>query len=231
MIIALVGAGGKTTLSRKIGYELSRMGCRVILTTTTKIYPPQDGSVYIGPAQSIPADDFFVTAAKAALENGKLQGFTPAELEQAPPLFDHVIVEADGANRKPVKAPNGTEPVYPHRTDIVVGVIGLDCIGKPIDDEFVHRSALFADITGAQPGDAITAQHLNRLIRHPHGLFRSAPPESKKIVFLNKADTMDSAVMEDVTAVIKNAPVPILITSRETDWFSDFYTAYMEGYL
>lgn len=229
MIIALTGAGGKTTLGRQMAVELSRMGCRTLFTTTTKIYPPEDGSVYIGPAISVPEDGLFITAAKAALPNGKLQGYTPHEIETLTPLFDHIIVEADGAAGKAVKAPNDAEPVYPLLTDIVIGVIGLDCLGKPITDEFVHRAPLFADITESQCGDIITAQHIIRLIRHPYGLFRGAPPKAEEIVFLNKYDTLVSINKDGVTVVTQNSSVPVLLTSRETNWFPDFCTAYVKN--
>jgi probable selenium-dependent hydroxylase accessory protein YqeC len=231
MKIAIVGAGGKTTISRKIAYELSRMTCYALLTTTTKIFCPEDGSVYIGPVQSIPTDSFFMTAACETLSNGKLKGYTPDELEQIPSIFDHIIVEADGANRKPVKAPSDTEPVYPLHTDIIIGVIGLDCLGKPITDEFVHRKELFLNVTEAKSGDIITAQHLLRLIRHPNGLFRGAPSKARKIVFLNKYDTIDNKNKEEVTAIVKMASLPVMITGYDADWFTEFYAGYMEGCL
>lgn len=230
MIIALTGAGGKTTVGRKITYELSRLGRRVLFTTTTKFYPPEDGNVYIGPASGIPANGLFVTAAKTALNNGKLQGYTPDEIAQIPPFFDHIIVEADGAAGKPAKAPNDTEPVYPFYTAIVIGVIGLDCLGKPLGDEWVHRAPLFADITASQLGDIITTQHLIRLIVHTNGLFKGAPVHSKRIVFLNKSDFIGRADIDEIKAMTQNVPVTILMTSRETNWFPAF-AVYMEGNL
>ncbi len=228
MIIALVGAGGKTTLGRKIAYELSCRGCRLLFTTTTKIARPEDGNVYIGPIQNIPKSSLFTTAAKAVLENGKLQGYPPLELDQTPPIFDHIVVEADGANRKPVKAPNATEPVYPNDTRIVIGVIGLDCLGKPVIDEFVHRPACFADVTQAKQGDIITPGHLLRLISHPHGLFKGAPLNASRIVFLNKYDTIDDTNRDEAAAIIENASLPVFVTSRETDWFPEFYETFMK---
>ena len=48
MIIAVVGAGGKTTLSNHIGKCLASMGHRVLFTTTTKIFMPTDNPLYLG---------------------------------------------------------------------------------------------------------------------------------------------------------------------------------------
>ena len=229
MKMVVVGAGGKTTIGRKIAYELNCKGCQALFTTTTKIYRPEDGHVFIGPAPCVPADAFFMTAAKAVLENGKLKGYSPREIEQIPTVFEHIIVEADGANRKPVKAPNETEPIYPLHTSLVIGVIGLDCIGKPINDQYVHRAALFADVTQAKIGDIITARHLSRLFRHPHGLFRGAPPEAVKIVFLNKYDTINDENRDEASSVAENSLLPVFMTSRVSDWFSEFFANYIEG--
>lgn len=40
---ALVGAGGKTTLMYALARRMADAGRRVVCTTTTKIFPPEDG--------------------------------------------------------------------------------------------------------------------------------------------------------------------------------------------
>jgi probable selenium-dependent hydroxylase accessory protein YqeC len=40
-LIALVGAGGKTTLMFTLAEELARRKGRVVTTTTTRIFPPE----------------------------------------------------------------------------------------------------------------------------------------------------------------------------------------------
>ena len=229
MIISVVGGGGKTTVGCKIAYELSCKGWRTLFTTTTKILHPGKGSVYIGPAKYLTADNLLMTAAKAQLPHGKLLGYTPDEMTQLPPLFDCIITEADGSARKPVKAPNETEPVYPLHTKIVIGVIGLDCLWKPITDEFVHRADLFADVTESNAGDIITAQHWLRLIKHPKGLFKGAPQEARKIVFLNKSDMINTSVKNEIAMALEKSAVPMLFTSREEAWFTEFYAWMKEG--
>ena len=70
-------------------------------------------------------------------------------------LFDFILVEADGAKRKPIKAPADYEPVIPSSTTLVIGVIGLDALGKAIDEETIHRCELFCSLTGKKAGNTI----------------------------------------------------------------------------
>ncbi len=231
MIIAAIGAGGKTTLCNHIGKSLARTGHRALFTTTTKIFMPQDSLLYLGPAENIRSLGPFMTAAKGILSSGKLEGYSTEDISAIAEvgLFDDIIVEADGAARMPIKAPNDTEPVYPISVDLIIGVVGLDSIGQPIDDQHVHRAALFSDITQAPLGAAITPQHIVRLISHPNGLFRHAPADTPRIVFLNKCDTMDEEVGIQAQDIIRQSPYPVMLTGYHTDWFGTFFQQYLQG--
>jgi probable selenium-dependent hydroxylase accessory protein YqeC len=229
MNIAVVGAGGKTTICERIANGLAEKLYRALLTTTTKICHPISGSVYVGSANNITPDGYLTAAARKLLADGKLEGFSPAEIAQIAKkrLFDHIVIEADGANRRPVKCPNDTEPVYPLHTDLIIGVIGLDCLGKPVSDEFVHRKELFAAVTQTHIGNTITASHIRRLIHHPNGLFRHAHASVKKIVFLNKYDTINETQQHEVQSIIEECLLPVIVTSRDTDWVTGFFDRYI----
>ena len=231
MIIAVVGAGGKTTLSNHIGKSLAGLGRRVLFTTTTKIFTPEDIPLYLGLPEGIRLLGPFMAAANSILENGKLEGYSPEGITAIAGLglFDDIIVEADGAARKPVKAPNETEPVYPASVDLIIGVIGLDCIGQPMDDQHVHRVALFSRVTRAAFDEPITPQHIIRLIRHPEGLFRHAPAAVPRVVFLNKYDTMDEQAKVQAEDIIRQSPYPVMLTGYNTDWFGTFSHQFLQG--
>ena len=62
-------------------------------------------------------------------------------------MFQWIIVEADGAKRRPLKAPGRYEPVIPACSHIVIGVVGLNGLGKPLDKKYVFRPEIFAEIT------------------------------------------------------------------------------------
>ena len=63
-------------------------------------------------------------------------------------LADKVIVEADGADGRPIKAPEDWEPVIPTFANLVIPVVGLDCVGKPASEDWVFRIERFLALTG-----------------------------------------------------------------------------------
>ncbi len=150
-------------------------------------------------------------AAEPLPDEGKLRGVSPEALCALSDAFDHILVEADGARRLPVKAPGPDEPVVPSCADLVVGCVGLDCLGAPIGADTVHRSGLFAKLVGARTGESITARHLARLAAAPEGLFKAAPPGARRLVALNKAELLSRDELEallDAFAPARRAGTP-----------------------
>jgi probable selenium-dependent hydroxylase accessory protein YqeC len=126
-------------------------------------------------------------------DKGKLKGIDRELVDEIyqKHLFDYVLVEADGSKRRPIKAPAHYEPVIPRETTRVIGVIGLDALGKPITDQYVHRPSLFCSITGKKMGDTIDRKCLIHLILSQDGLFKDVPQGCRKYVVFNKADCAD----------------------------------------
>lgn len=230
MIIAIVGAGGKTSIGSHIGESLAQLGRHTLLTTTTKIYKPDGESVYIGKAAHIHADSCYMVAANRLLPSGKLEGYAAQDIKTIAELcmFDVILAEADGAAGKPVKAPSESEPVYPLAVDLIIGVIGADCLGQPVTEENVHRSALFCKVTGAHEGEPITARHIISLISHTDGLFRHADPAVPKVVFLNKCDTMDERAKLQAKDIDKLSPYPMMLTGYNQNWFGEFCRRFID---
>jgi probable selenium-dependent hydroxylase accessory protein YqeC len=139
-----------------------------------------------------------LTAASACLPaEDKLIGFRATqigELEKGN-LFDWILVEADGARHLSLKAPAPHEPVVPPSSRWVVAVVGLDAIGRPLTDEWVFRSRLFAEITGLAPGAAITEDSVAAALVHGKGILKDCPDGALKYVFLNKAETEERRLM------------------------------------
>jgi probable selenium-dependent hydroxylase accessory protein YqeC len=168
-VVAIYDAGRKTTLLETLGRELSLQGRRVILTTTTRIFKPDMYPCVIGEdftrvteslAERFPAQSPVVQGAKLSDDN-KLIGIGPAWpqalLDQD--ICDEVIVEADGAARKPIKGYASHEPVLPPSSRVLIPVLGYDALGIPTDAEHVHRPDAFCAFTGARPGDRTTVDH------------------------------------------------------------------------
>ncbi len=200
-VIALVGAGGKTSALFHLGAGLVAEGRRVLLTSTTHLLDPQQEAarppltLVLCPDLEAPSGacalaqaspGLTVLMARPAAEPGKLKGIHPAWIPALRATWDIVLVEADGSRRLPLKAPADHEPVLPPGTDLVVGVVGLSGLGRPLDDRTVHRPERFRDLTGCALGQPITWDHVVALARHPQGLFKNAP--GPRAMLLNQAD-------------------------------------------
>lgn len=199
--ISIVGAGGKTTLAFALAREYAGQGGRVLVTTTTAMFHPDQvpetavapyahDRFFQGPADEIPtaAPGEILLAARS--ETGsKIKGYDPRDLARVLPGFDAVIVEADGARMRPLKAPAAHEPAILPETRTLIACIGLDCLGRPVDEAGVHRPEIVREITGAGPEDPIIPEDLIRLVADDRGSFKGAAPGMDRVLILNKADT------------------------------------------
>jgi len=198
-LISLIGAGGKTTTMFKIADELKKLGKKVLVTTTTKIlFPSQDNNcdtfVFDTSANSklfIKVKNYTITCLgkKLDLKNKKIIGIEPEYINKifTKKIFDCILVEADGAKRKSIKAPAEYEPIIPKESTAVLGMIGMDSIETVIEEKNVHRSVIFASITNSKQGEIINERIICKLILSEKGLFAKTPFSSEKFLFLNKA--------------------------------------------
>ena len=200
-VISFYGAGGKTTLSGRLGAEMAAAGQKVLLTTTTKIYPYQDLPL-------ICTDD--VKRASAALKehykqhnlavlgrrimpNGKVEGIDPAAVDELfEKLMVSIIIEADGAGGKPIKGYAEYEPVIPACSDLIVPVIGADALLLTLTPANVHRLPQLLQATGSEEGEAITENLVARTYIEMLTLGHSQAPRSTAICLLNKADLLET---------------------------------------
>lgn len=203
-IVSLVGAGGKTSLMFAMARELATLGNHVVTSTTTKIFKPSSKET---PFLFIreEAEDILkaipdliqryghFTLAESRLPGKKLRGVSPELIDGLGALdgVDHVLVEADGAARLPLKAPDENEPVIPSETSLVVVVVGIDSLGVALSADHVFRPHIVSELTGLPLGGMVTAEAIAELIVHPRGMAKGAPPHSTIIPFLNKVDIPD----------------------------------------
>ena len=221
-ITAIIGSGGKSTLLRTLGLELMRAGSRVLLCTTTHMFPvagvPWDGSsrrLDAAPwrpgALHAPgctceacaglARGSICQAGVLDPETGKLS--SPAEpLDELAQRFDYVLAEADGSKRLPLKAHATWEPVIPAGTANVVWVVGASGLGKPVD-EIVHRPELFCERCGCKPTDIATPERVAQVLSAE---LRMLNLNNARIV-LNQADTLVDPTMADHFEAALNRPI------------------------
>jgi probable selenium-dependent hydroxylase accessory protein YqeC len=203
-VISIVGGGGKTTCMFRLAAELKKNKKKVLVTTTTKIYYPKKSEfiydeVYIGKnvfsiKEKVPQKDSgcIVVAADSYLAgDSKLHGFNCDQITNIYKLqlFDFILIEADGARQKPVKAPGKNEPVIPKETSIIIGMIGFTCFGRPISEKTVHRVENFCSITGTSEGEIIDREAISELVKSTTGLFKGIPANATKIFLINQVDT------------------------------------------
>ncbi len=202
-MVCLFGGGGKTSLMFTLASMLAHQGKTVLTTTTTNIFYPHTAQS----SKTLICDsaENLINTSRPLLQTyphicaglshdrdtGKLKGFSSQMLDtvQQARLFDWIIVEADGARRKPIKASAAHEPVFPQKCSHLVLVAGLDAVGTPLDDDHVHRADLFARNTGHLPGTPLTAQAIAHGLRIEMNKARRLCPADAAYIFLNKADT------------------------------------------
>lgn len=153
-VTAVIGSGGKTTLLRTLGEELPG---RVILCTTTHILPFEDVALYTGASEGelseLLAGRRLVCVGRKGAEGKLIAPGLPMRVLAG--LADHVLVEADGSRRLPLKAHALHEPAIPPESAQVVCVVGAAGFGRRVE-EAVHRPEIFCPLTGAGRADPVT---------------------------------------------------------------------------
>lgn len=142
-VIAVVGAGGKTTTIYQLANEFVGLGKRVIVTTTTHMFAPTSYGVFEESKEQVEtmlANHRLAVVGVRALED-KIKGTSEAFMAWMSTACDVLFVEADGSKRLPIKMPNATEPVVPKQATQVLIVAGMSCLGRDIE-ECCHRVEL-----------------------------------------------------------------------------------------
>ncbi len=197
-VTALIGGGGKTTLMLTLARELCKKGS-VIITTSTKIRPPEEYETLIDPSEEelkaqLAQKRVLCVASKGP--EGKLTA-PKMSFEQLAALADYVIVEADGAKMLPLKAHASYEPVIPENAQRTVMVVGLDGFGKPIA-EVCHRSELYASLAGVSPETVVTPEIEAAVLRKEGGFDR---------VYINKLERDGQFETASALAALLDCPV------------------------
>jgi molybdenum cofactor cytidylyltransferase len=179
---AFVGGGGKTTAILRLARELFACS-RVLVATTTRIYPP-DLTTLIDPDADALREAFRRHTIVAA---GSVQGEKlgpPENLAELCALADFSLIEADGARRLPLKAPAAHEPVIPEITRLVVAVAGIDGARRPVSE--VHRPDLYARLVDKPLDAAVTPEDIAFVLCHPEGQKKGVRCDWRALI--NKAD-------------------------------------------
>jgi molybdenum cofactor cytidylyltransferase len=164
--------------STHLAVEQARQAGRHIVlapgATLPEIEPAEGSALFSGPA----GED----GRTAGLEPGQL-----AELHRRAGDFP-LLIEADGARRRPLKAPAAHEPALPGFVDTVVVVAGWGGVGRPLAEETVHRQQVYAGLSGLALGEPVTPEALAAVLAHPQGGRKNVPDAARLQALLNQCD-------------------------------------------
>ena len=229
-ILTFIGGGGKTSLMNTLGIEFAKQRIPTLLTTTTHIMKPdflpskacieEENLEQITSFFTNLEEDILPLAALGIPEKvvnsnvkwrspssdfcEKIAEFSKKFSTKNPYKFLKILCEGDGSKRLPIKLPKDGEPVFFPKTDTVIGVIGLSCLGKPIK-ETLFRYELLPNLTSLdnyfikslQSADIVTTDFLYRLCLSEKGLRKNITSQKFCIIF-NQADILDEKALAEV---------------------------------
>ncbi|MDH7490725.1 MAG: selenium cofactor biosynthesis protein YqeC, partial [Anaerolineae bacterium] len=214
-VLALVGAGGKTTLTTLLGMELLARGEPVACCATTMTLLPapdprirvvfanrEDAIAAIGAAldagqlpwvagEPSPHRDPAPgardgVAQPMALTDAKIAGAAPADIDRIHAALPEatLIVEADGARHRWLKAPAEHEPQLPASTTVLAPMAHMGILGKALTEEHVHRPERVARILGVPQGTILTHQMVAQVLTHTEGGLKGLQPGMRAVPIL-----------------------------------------------
>ena len=198
--MSLMGAGGKHTLMDRLQQELTAAGVPVLLTSSTNLHRPtgdRESSLFLvrqHPRWRLKVTDRLrrcepVYLLERDLGQGMLKGLELGLLTRLHTEYPQavMVIKTDGARKRSFKAPGPREPVIPTFSNICVLIVGLDSIGRPLDERHVHRSEIVARLAEVESFTSVTPEIVARIVAHPRAYLTKFPPGTKRVLYLSKA--------------------------------------------
>jgi probable selenium-dependent hydroxylase accessory protein YqeC len=201
-VVAVAGAGGKTTLVYQLAAEARASGLRVLVTTTTHmgtlpeattgpVFVEADGDPQPGLEHAL-SGSRLVTLLGRRVRPDKLEGVSPERVDELARWADLVLVEADGARGRSLKTPADHEPVVPGSTTLLLVLAALDVLGQPLGEGHVHRIDRVAAAAGRAPGSTVDEDVVVAALCDPAGYPSRVRSLARAAVFLNKAEDAEA---------------------------------------
>lgn len=188
--LCVAGAGGKTSLLKRIAMEYKEKGIPAVVTTTTHMYAEDSPCFLLEPSgekvEEILKKEGVAFLGKRA-GNGKMKAPDPSWMNEILSFSCPVLIEADGARRLPMKIPGEGEPVYPAETTHVLYVYGMEALGKPLQ-EVCFRSELASALLERRQTDPVREEDIAGLAMHSGGARKKLQNIWKCTIVLSQAD-------------------------------------------
>lgn len=164
--IAVVGAGGKTTLIHRLAEEYRRKGASVLVTTTTHMLVESDTDLSCDSfaiREKIKRTGYCMAGSLCPGQKQKIGSLPEPVFHDLLTAADYVLIEADGAKHYSLKYPAEHEPVIPAEATDVILVLGIWDLGKSCQN-VIFRFERMAELTGISGKKTVGIAEL-RLIR------------------------------------------------------------------
>ena len=188
-VVAITGGGGKTSLMYYLAKILAEKG-RVLVTTTTKIYKPEDDKferLLVGNDRK-QGQMKNIDVVAAGEKDNKLIGLSYEEIDRIRKDYDYILIEADGAKEMAAKGWREDEPCIPTFVTKIIGVTSVKSLGKKIGAENIHRLEIFREQIeiDTEKEKTISMDVLERYLKN--GKFHRNS-NGEKIYFLNAVES------------------------------------------
>lgn len=193
-VVAFVGAGGKTTAMFRLANEIAKSGERVITTTTTRLgldqlsLAPVHVTTFEELQSALQTSPHILLTGEIDYVEKKARGVSLKDFGGLKDFRSLVLVEADGSKQFPFKAPADHEPAIPDFATHIVNVVGIDAVGRPLTDEFVHRPEIIARLAETRVGTIINPELIAKVLTHPQGGIKNIPSNARVSALINKVE-------------------------------------------
>lgn len=201
-VVAICGSGGKTTLLYRLAGEAAERGWKALCSSTVTaqmVSPAPDRAVVvveeISDLESHLRETFAATGQVVLFgteeRRDKMLGVAVKTLEglHEAGLADLFVLECCGARRRPFKAPADYEPVIPPFATHVVVVVGMEAVGKAMDELSVHRPERVTALTGLAMGGIISPEVIAQVVSAPESYLGKGPPGARWFLYCTKVSS------------------------------------------
>ncbi|KAL0227649.1 hypothetical protein RCL1_003792 [Eukaryota sp. TZLM3-RCL] len=200
---------------------------KTIFTSTTKLAPISDAFGYDFILESDPSlsslsilRPTLIMSHLISYPHPRLVGFDPDTVTTFSNYCDYLIVEADGSRCLPLKAPNDKDPPIPSCSNCVCFVLGSECIGSELSEDFVFRSELFSKLASVPIGGTLSPEILCSFITNPLGGLKGVSNEMDFFVIINKSELNRSRAFELAKLLKQHSVVKGVAVTSYIDGFS-----------
>lgn len=203
-VTAVVGAGGKKSTLYALAEELGR----TVLTATVRIPPFEDrvGRLVMtdNPIAAVTNNDTWPLGVVPGRDGDRDRylGYDTHRIDGLAAAIDApILIKADGARTRWLKAPAADEPQLPDTSDLVVPIASVRAVGERIADEHVHRPERVASLLDRPVGSRIRPTDVVSVMRDQRGGLKDVPDGARIVPLLNMVDDAElESVAEEIAA-------------------------------